>query len=190
MFSKANKKLNVLLRMQSFLSVEKREIIFKSFIESQFKYCPLVWMFCSPKSNDKINRLHERSLRIVNNDFESLYEELLSKCNSFSIHGQNIHRLAIEIYKVANGLSAGEFENLFDFKDQYTIHIPSVNTELKGKNSIRYFGAVIWNAIPLSIKTATSLNAFKNRIKYWKPNCSCRLCKTYLQGVGFVNIRE
>ena len=164
---KANKKLNILSRMQSFLSVEKRKIIFKSFIESQFKYCPLVWI-----------------------NLESSHEELLSKCNSFSIHDQNIHRLAIEIYKVANGLSAGEFENLFDFKDQYTIHIPSVNTELKGKNSIRYFGAVIWNAIPLSIKTATSLNAFKNRIKSWKPNCSCRLCKTYLQGVGFVNIRE
>ena len=70
-------------------------------------------------------------------------------------------------------------------------NIPLVKTELKGKNSIRYFRAVIRNDIPLSIKTASSLNnAFKNRIKSWKPNCSCRLCKTYLQGVGFVNIRE
>ena len=188
--SKANKKLNVLSRMRSFLSGEKRKIIFKSFIESQFKYCPLTWMFCSRKSNDKINRLHERSLRIVYNDFESSYEELLSKSNSYSIHDQNIHRLAIEIYKVANGLSTGDFANLFNFKDQYAIHIPSVNTELKGKNSIRYFGAIIWNAIPLNIKKATSLHAFKNSIKSWKPNCSCRLCKTYLQGVGFVNITE
>ena len=69
--STANKKLNVLSRMRSFLSAEKRKIIFKSFIESQFKYCPLAWMFCSQKSNDKINRLHERSPRIVYNDFES-----------------------------------------------------------------------------------------------------------------------
>ena len=107
--SKANKKLNVLSRIRSFLSVEKRKIIFKSFIESQFNYWPLVWMFCSRESNDKINRFHERSLRIVNNDFESSYEELLSKCNSLSVHDQHIHRLAIEIYKVANGLSAGEF---------------------------------------------------------------------------------
>ena len=74
--------------------------------------------------------------------------------------------------------------------NRYTLHVPSVNTELKGKNSIRYFGAVIWNSIPPSIKKVTSLNAFKNRIKSWKPNCPCRLCKTYLQGVGFVNIRE
>ena len=188
--SKANRKLNVLSRMQSFLSVRKRKIVFKSFIESQFKYCPLTWMFCSRKSNNKINRLHERALRIVYNDFETTYEELLSHDNSFSIHDQNIYRLAAEIYKVANDLSVGDFKNLFDFKDKYTLHIPLVNTELKGKNSIRYFGAVIWNAIPHNIKTATSLKAFKNRIKFWKPECSCRLCKTYLQGVGFINITE
>ena len=51
---------------------------------------------------------------------------------------------------------------MFDFKDKYTLHIPLVNTELKGKTSIRYFGVVIWNAIPIYIMTATSLNGFKN----------------------------
>ena len=50
---KANRKFNVLCRMQSFLSAEKRRITFKSFIESQFKYCPLTCMFCSRKSNIK-----------------------------------------------------------------------------------------------------------------------------------------
>ena len=121
---KANKKLNVLSRMQIFLSAKKRKAIFNSFIESQFKYCPLIWMFCSRKSNDKINRIHERSLRIVYKEFDSSYEELLSPCHSFTIHEQNIHCLAIEVYKVANSLSTVEFENLFNFKDQYTLHVP------------------------------------------------------------------
>ena len=49
-------------RMCSFLSQNKKRIIFKSFVKSQFKNCPLTWMFCSRKSNSKINRLHERSL--------------------------------------------------------------------------------------------------------------------------------
>ena len=144
-------------------------------------------MFCSQKSNNKINRLHERSLRIVNNDYESTYEELLSHNNCFSIHNQNIHCLAVQIYKVLM-ICLGDFKNFFDFKDKYTVHIPLVSTELKGKNSIRYFGVVIWNAIPINIKTATSLNNFKNIIKSWEPECSCRLCKTFLQGVGFVNL--
>ena len=81
--------------------------------------------------------------------------------------------MAAEIHKVASNVSVGGFKNLFDFKDKYTIHIALVNTELKGKNSIRYFGAVIWKAILINIKTATSLNDFKNRIKSWKPECSC-----------------
>ena len=83
-----------------------------------------------------------------------------------------------------------EISKMFDFKDKYTLHIPLVNTELKGKTSIRYFGVVIWNAIPINIKTATSLNGFKNRIKSWKPECSCQFCKTFLQGVAFINITE
>ena len=81
--SKANRKLNVLSRMRSSLSAEKRRIIFKSFIESEFKYCPLNWMFFSQKSNNKINRLPEKYLKTVNNDCESTYEELLPHDSCF-----------------------------------------------------------------------------------------------------------
>ena len=118
------------------------------------------------------------------------YEKLLCHNICFCIHDQNIHRLASEIYKFANDLPVGDFSNLFDFKDEYTLHIPLISIELKGKNAIRYFGAVVWNAIPVNIKIATSLNGFKNRIKSWKTECSCRLCKTFLQIVGFINITE
>ena len=60
--AKANRKLNVLLRLSKLLCLDKRRTLFKSFIEAQFKYCPLIWMFCSHNSNIKINRLHERAL--------------------------------------------------------------------------------------------------------------------------------
>ena len=45
--SKANQKLSALSRMAKRLSFNKRRILFKAFVESQFKYCPLVWMFHS-----------------------------------------------------------------------------------------------------------------------------------------------
>ena len=163
--SKANRKLNVCAGMRSLFSEEKRRINFKSFIESQFKCCHLTWIFYRRRSNNKINRLHERSLKIVNNDYESTYEELLSHNNCFSIHDQNIYRLATIIYRVADDLSVGDFKNVFDFKGQYTLHITLVNTELKSKNVIRQFCAVIWNTISINIRTATFLNGFKNRSK-------------------------
>ena len=66
--SKVNRKLSALTRVAKFLPFKKRRILFKAFIESQFKYCPLVWMFHGRQTNDKVNKLHERALRIVYND--------------------------------------------------------------------------------------------------------------------------
>ena len=60
---KAGQKLSALLRIPSNLSM-KRKKLYKSMIKSQFNYCPLVWMFCSKQSNNLINKIHERSLRI------------------------------------------------------------------------------------------------------------------------------
>ena len=41
----ANTKLTALIRYSSYLNFEKRRTLMKSFIESQFAYSPLVWMF-------------------------------------------------------------------------------------------------------------------------------------------------
>ena len=61
----------------------------KSFITSQFGYCPLIWMFHSRTSNNKINFIHERTLKITYNDRKSSFEELLRKGNTVSIHHRN-----------------------------------------------------------------------------------------------------
>ena len=63
--------------------------------------------------NNKINWLHERCLRIIYNDKRSTFEEPLAKDNSVSVHHNNIHALAIEIYKVANGISPEIMNEVF-----------------------------------------------------------------------------
>ena len=113
---KAGRKLSALSRMSRFLSFKKKKTLYKSFVESQFKYCPLIWMFHSRTSNAKINRLPERALRLVYSDFQSTFEELLEIDGSFSIHHQNIQTLAIEVYKVLHGLSSSNLKELFVFK--------------------------------------------------------------------------
>ena len=65
-------------------------MFFKTFIESQFNYCPLIWMLHSQTMNDKINRLHKRSLRTVYYDESSTFEVLLERDKTFSIHHKNI----------------------------------------------------------------------------------------------------
>ena len=80
-------------------------MIMKAFIESQFGYCPLVWMFHSRSLNNKINRIHKRLLRITYNDKSSSFQNLLEKDSSVTIHDKNIKILATETYKFLQGLS-------------------------------------------------------------------------------------
>ena len=54
-------------------------------------------MFHGRQVNDKINKLHERALRIVYNDTVTSFENSLIKNKSFTIHYQNIQSLVIKI---------------------------------------------------------------------------------------------
>ena len=58
--------------------------------------------------NRKINYVHERALRLVYNDYTSSFDDLLTNDKAISIHHRNIHRVAIEMYKLKNNLSVHE----------------------------------------------------------------------------------
>ena len=67
----------MLARLSKIMSFKEKRILMKSFAEFQFGYCSLIWMFRRRKVNSKINYLQERSLRIVYNDYITLFEDLL-----------------------------------------------------------------------------------------------------------------
>ena len=62
---KASQKLHALARISHYMDLNKRRNLMKAFITSQFSYCPLIWMSHSGNLNNKINRIHERALRLV-----------------------------------------------------------------------------------------------------------------------------
>ena len=103
--SKANRKLTTVSRMLKFLMFKKKRVLIKAYFKSWFKYCPLLWMFQKRQVNNKINHLHERSLKIIYEDSTSLFDTLLEKDMSFSFHDRNIQQLAQEIYRITKGFA-------------------------------------------------------------------------------------
>ena len=82
--------------------MQKKNILFNSIIKSQFSCCPLVWMFCSRKSNSLVNKVYERALRIVYDGHNSSYSELLIAKDEPTIYQQNINVHMKEIYTFKN----------------------------------------------------------------------------------------
>jgi hypothetical protein len=166
----------------------------KAFIESQFGYCPLIWMFHSRTLNNRINNIHERALRLVYKDHHANFQELLDKDKTVTIHHRNLQKLAIEMYKVKNGDSPKIMQNIFQkIPNHYNLRnnriwtTHNVRTVYYGTETLSYLGPKTWDILPKSLKEADSLKQFKRDIKTWKPEgCTCRLCRSYVKGLGFL----
>ena len=121
----------------------------------------MIWIFHSGKFNHRINKIHERALVIVYNDHQCTFEELLERDNSFTIHVRNLHKLAIEMFKVSNGLPlqlvSENFhfaENHYNFRHQSgtKFKVDHVETVTYGKKYMPYLEPKILNSILQELK--------------------------------------
>ena len=143
--------------------------------------------------NSKISKWHGRGLRIVYNDKKSSFKELLYTGKSVSIHIKNLQIFATEMFKLHRNISPSIVRQLFQSKNKYCNLRQFTQFELLnvsvfcGTESISFLGPKIWNIVPNEFKKETSLHAYKKLIKKWQPdNCPCRLCKSYMQNLGFI----
>ena len=152
-------------------------------------------MFHSRTLNNKINKLHERALRLVYVKQNLTFQELLDLDDSITIHHKNIQKLTIEMFKIKNNLSPPlmkeifkENTNTYDLRNKRCREPTNVGTVLYGSETIRYRGPKTWDMVPQNIKDSVSLAEFKSKIKTSKPNdCACRLCKTFKPQLGFID---
>ena len=129
-------------------------ILTKSFIISQFNYCPLIWMIHS-----------------------STFKDLLSKDKSVTIHKRNLQQLATEIFKVIKIIAPIILNETFTFVKNNTynlrsgMHLSRVNVHFTqyDAESIGNLGLQIWNHVPVHMKDLKALTTFKNQIKKWIP---------------------
>ena len=164
-----------------------------SFVISQFKYCPIIWIYCQRQSNTLINKIHERALRIAYNDYVSSFETLLEKDGSLSTHQRNIQSLAIEIFKTNNDLNptfmkeifrpviiiTTQEETIFIFRIRGQCHMvwKRLDTE-RTKYGIQY---------PNEIKSVKDIDTFKILLSKNNTNlCTCNLCKVYIPNIGYI----
>ena len=180
----AQRRFLALSRIRKFLNLNQAYALANSFIMSNFRYCNLVWMFCPKAENTRVNQIHKRVLRCVNNSPDKTLEELLIKHNIFSIHTQNLQSLMLFIFKIATGISPEVVSELFEFKSikyslrsKFLVNLPKCKSINNGTNTVFFKGGLLWNSLPNELKESKSIRLFQKNIRNWKPTtCTCKIC--------------
>ena len=173
----AGRQLNVMHRLKRNLCLDSRKAIYQSFLMSVFNYCPVVWHFCSMKSVHQMEHIHERALRFVFNNQTSTYEQLLEIANVNSLYMTRVYFAAIEVFKAVNEISPPYMCTMFqkkvipyNMRDPLILNQPKFSTRRFGYNSFAYFGAKIWNSLPVDVKSTENISKFKAALKCWCQN--------------------
>ena len=187
MCSKAARQLNALARISKYLDQSSLKTIHDSFISSNFSYCPLVWHFCGKVNNEKIEKIQERSLRILQNDFTSSYHDMLRIAETTPALIYRLRVLTLEVFKSLQKSNPPCLHDLFEInKTEYLMRNPMRLIQPKrrttnyGIRTVSYIGANLWNQLPFIGHDTLHMSAseFKQLLNVWNgPDLNCAICK-------------
>ena len=171
-------------RIRKFLTIENAKILGNAFIDSQFNYVPLLWMFCRKTLYSKIEKIHRKTLKVIYESNDT-YDNLLLQSSTVSVHQRHLRFLMTEIYKNISQLNPEFMWSYFTYKDMpYNLSkgpilgLPKTHSFYHGTNAIDFCGFLIWNNLTAVAKSSDSLFGFKNKIKnIGDIDCGCLICR-------------
>ena len=180
----AKYKLRALQRIRNYLSTEKARLLVTVFINSQFYYPPLIWIFAGKTLISKVQKIHIRTLQVVCTTYEKSYHELFILNREISIHQKHLHFLVTEVYKSVNNLNPQFMWNYFNFstlpydlRKEIKENLPETWTCCYGIDLL-FRGALLWNNLPRNVIESHSMVEFKEKIKeIGNVTCSCVVCR-------------
>ena len=105
--------LNAIGRLRKYIGFSEKKTFIEALVFSNFNYCPLACHFTSMTPIKKIESIHKRALRLLYNDYASIYDSLLAKANKPSMELKRYPTLALEVFKTPNVLNPTYMQDLF-----------------------------------------------------------------------------
>lgn len=176
-----------LKRFRNILSIKAKLEIYRSFILSNFMFCPAVWHCCGETNTKRLEKLQYRALKFVFNDYHSNYDALLTRANLPTLALARLRSIACEVYKAVNKLSPSFMSERFrEISHKYgtksstggKLFPPRKNSTKNGLFSFQYLGTKVWNSLPTNIRKCENYSSFKKMLKTWNGSqCRCSSCR-------------
>ena len=113
---RANNKHYAFRRIRKYLTLEKSKLLYNAFINNQFNYASIIWMFCRNQDHLEVEKIHYKVLKIIYNSSEC-YEDLLICNDEVPTHQKQLGTLATEIYKSLTDVNPYFMKNYFSITE-------------------------------------------------------------------------
>ena len=169
---KASAGIAILRKTTDFFPLETLKTIYRSLIESHFRYGNIIWGTCGETLLTRLQKVQNRAARVITkSDYDSNAAPLIEELGWKTIRELIHHDTAVMMYKVTNEMAPPYLTELFQsLKDVQEVNLRDSNTNFKlprastsmGQRSFAYQGTDIWNKLDREIKRETgSLQSFK-----------------------------
>ena len=143
-------------------------------------FCPLACHFCTDKNSKKLEKIQERAVRFVYDDYSSSPLKLCLKMQRFPPYKWDVsgqwHLRLTKFYTIVclqNLLHTKNSKYYFRYRN-----ILDVRTTTYGKRSFRFAAASLWNSLPDHFRTENSFAYFRSLVQSWTgSDCRCSACK-------------
>ena len=166
------------------MTLDKVRLLGNAFIDSQFNYALLIWMFCHKTTYLKIQKICHKTLKVIYQSHAS-YDNLLQLSDSVFLRQRQLQFLLMEIYK-SNVTFNPQFmwsyakykEVPYNLRRGPVLFIPPAKSTTYGTDSVHFLGCLIWNKLPNLVKSSRSMSEFKNVIrKIGNIDCEFMICR-------------
>ena len=146
--------LHAIRLIGKFVTVEKAQKLGNAFIDSQFNYPPLIWMFYRKTFYSKIAKIHHKTLKLIY-CIDDSYNNLLMRSEYVSIRQKHLQFLVTEIFKSISPIDPRfmwsffkQKKSSYNFRKGPILNVPRTQSTYQGTNAVHFGSSFVWNNFP------------------------------------------
>ena len=169
MCNKMSRNLFLMSKLKPLVSSHALKLFFHAHVLSYLNYCSTLWCNASEVQLKRLDSLQKRGIKLLANA-SSLTTEIYLKFHFLPLRQQLTFNGCVIMYKFYMDKLPSSL-NVFFQKGRdanrsclYKLPLPRIDLF---KSSLSFWGASIWNILPIACKQRTSLSSFKNALYYF-----------------------
>ena len=131
---------------------------------SHFHYCSSIWHHCLKSDSKKLDRLHERALHYLYSEESSQTSTLCDRV-AYSLVDRRIQNLLIIVFKTIDNYAPEYLRDLFRLRDNIKNPRGVNKLQVLKPSMTHYLVAITWNKISDTLRSLSTLSAFKKAVR-------------------------